>query len=186
MVSPARCSLRQKRIKETTMQLRKIVLATLAGSTLAASIPAFAHGGDHDDDWREHRGDHGRHFYQPYYPPQAVIVERPPVVVYERPVVVYREPPVVYRQPAVVYESAPVYYAPPAPVYYAPPAPAYYAPPAPAYEPHYANSGAGYVGGAVAGTIIGSRFGRGEGRTAATVIGGVVGALVGNRLATGY
>jgi len=178
MVSPARCSLRQKRIKETTMQLRKIVLATLAGSTLAASIPAFAHGGDDDGDWREHRGGHGRHFYRPYYPPQAVIVERPPVVVYEPPVVVYREPPVVYRQPAVVYESAPVYYTPPAP--------AYYAPPAPAYGPHYANSGAAYVGGAIAGTIIGSRFGRGEGRTAATVIGGVVGALVGNRLANGY
>jgi hypothetical protein len=97
------------------MELRKIVLATLAGSTLAASIPAFAHGDDHDDDdWRGHRV-HYRHFYRPYYAPGAVIVERPPVVVYERPVVVYREPPVVYQQPAVVYQSAPAYYAPPAP-----------------------------------------------------------------------
>jgi hypothetical protein len=178
MVSPARCSHRHKRNKEITMELRKIVLATLAGSTLAASIPALAHGDDDDGDWREHRGHYRhQHFYRPYYAPQPVIVERPPVVIYERPVVVYREPPVIYQQAPVVYQSAPAYYAP---------APAYYAPPAPAYAPNYGNSGAGYVGGAVAGTIIGSRFGRGEGRTAATVIGGVVGALVGNRLATGY
>jgi hypothetical protein len=48
-------------------------LPTLTHVTSPAST-AFAHD---DDDWREHRGDHGRHFYQPYYPPQAVIVERP-------------------------------------------------------------------------------------------------------------
>src|SRR6478752_4513351 len=86
-------------IKETedVMNLKKIALATAAGASLFAAIPAFAHG------W-----DHGRHYG--HY--------RAPVVVY-RPAPVYVAPAPVYYPPApVYYNRAPVVYAPPAPVVY--------------------------------------------------------------------
>ena len=86
------------------MKLKKAVLATLAGCTALASIPALA-----DNGW--HRG-HGwrqpHHAY--YYGPRAVLVVPPPAV---------------YYAPAPLYYPAPAYA--PAPAYV--PAPAYYAAP---------------------------------------------------------
>jgi hypothetical protein len=84
------------------MNLKKLILAAAAGTTLLAAAPVFAH--DYGDRWSgpSHgwRGPYHRHpYYGGYYRARGY----------------YMPPP-------------PVYYTPPAPVYYAPPEPYYYAP----------------------------------------------------------
>jgi len=83
-----------------TRTIRLMILAGLASSAVAASVPASAHEGV----------GYGHGHARPY-----LFHSAPRVVVVERPIVVYR--PAHFR-------PAPVYYAQPAPVYYAP-APVY-------------------------------------------------------------
>lgn len=77
------------------MNLKKLTLAALAGTSLLAAAPAFA------DNYRGDRnGYHRGHHFQkrvvvvqhraPYYAQRRVVVQRP-VVVQRQPVVVYRQ-----------------------------------------------------------------------------------------------
>jgi len=91
----------QSHRKESIMKLKRLLLATLAGSAAIVSAPVFA-----DHGWHEGHGWRGEHRYWHHYRPY------------------YYEPPRVIYGPRVVY-PAPAYY-PPAPVYY--PAPVYSAP----------------------------------------------------------
>jgi len=97
------------------MNLKKTMLAVLAGSAAMVSLPVLADNGWHGerDRWDHDRWEHRHHGYYGGYR--------------------YAPPPVAYG-PRVIY-AAPAYY-PPAPVYYYPPAPVYYyPPPAPVYQP---------------------------------------------------
>jgi hypothetical protein len=76
------------------MTSKRLLIASLAGATLAASAPAFA------DGW------HGRSRSHYAPAPRHVVVQHryyappPRVAFHQRPVVVYRPAPVHYAQPA--------------------------------------------------------------------------------------
>jgi hypothetical protein len=90
--------------KESTMKLKSLLLATIAGTAAILSAPVFADGRwDHDRGWRGER--------HAYYPQHRYY--------YAPPRVVYGPPPVVYAAPGY-YGYAPVpryYYPAPAAVY---------------------------------------------------------------------
>jgi hypothetical protein len=101
--------------KESIMNLKRTMLAVLAGITALAAAPVFA-----DNDRHEERGWRGEHGYGHHYHGDYYYAPRPRVI----------------YAPQVVY-PAPAYY-PPAPVYYQPPR---YYQPAPVYVPAPVSSG---------------------------------------------
>jgi len=73
------------------MNVKKIILATAAGASLLAALPASAHGWDH----RSHRP----YYYYPapayvYYPAQPAVVAPPPAVYAPPAPVIYGRIPV--------------------------------------------------------------------------------------------
>ena len=83
--------------------MKKLTCMLLAGATLGAAAPVFAHGDRDHDYYREHQRYYGdyrpayRDYGRYYYEPRPYVIVRPPVVV---------PPPVVYY-PAPVYGVGP-------------------------------------------------------------------------------
>jgi len=77
------------------MNLKRIVLAAAAGSSLLAALPAFAHGWQH----RQHRPHLHRAPAVVYLPGRTVLVAPPPVIV---------RAPVYYSPAPAIYAPAPV------------------------------------------------------------------------------
>lgn len=124
-----------------------LILAGIAASTFAASLPASAHEG-----WGRWHGPYaygGPHFFH----------AGPGLFVAPRPVVIVR--------------PAPVYYYAPPPVVYAPPAPVYYAP-APV-TPNWGTVG-GAIAGAAIGSSIGHGNARIGAIAAGSVVGAAIGS----------